>query len=286
MKFLYILIALFSIVLKAQTPNILFKLSQKTPFYYTERQIEYNNVSYSNSNTEILIYNVDLKYCRGIRLEDLEPIIIERKYLNQEELKIDEINKLNLNKDEAITLAKGEINEQIQKKIETQKLLETEYKKMGLVIINSQFTNNEVLDPHVVLKILNEKYGSSSNSSSTNSDYLLKKTNNYKSLGLEIKNAYEKDIKYIRFNLIPYNRVEDRIQTALIKTEKIEIIGPFKNNSIDYFIFKNIWGDENNIIEFVMVSDIKVTFMDNTELSIKDPKNQFISKTNKIQSSF
>lgn len=113
-----------SIIANGQNKDkFILKLKDKTPFYYTQRHIEYNNIDYAPLGTDILIYNSDLKYFNAIRLNDFEPMIIEKKYLNLDESIIQEINSFGLNKEDAINIAKDFINLELQKKLEEKRLL-------------------------------------------------------------------------------------------------------------------------------------------------------------------
>lgn len=272
-----------SIIANGQNKDkFILKLKDKTPFYYTQRHIEYNNIDYAPLGTDILIYNSDLKYFNAIRLNDFEPMIIEKKYLNLDESIIQEINSFGLNKEDAINIAKDFINLELQKKLEEKRLLDIAYKKIGLVFLNSSFTNKIVKSREQILKEVEILVNNVSSSNYTELKDEFDKVTNFKNLGLRIKNAYDKDIKYIRFNLVPYNRVDDVISRSLIETKKIEIIGPFKSDTEDYFIFNEVWLDENNIVDYIKITDIKITFMDNQVIAIKNSSNQFVTKTNRI----
>lgn len=264
--------------------SFIHKLKDKTPFYYTQRHIEYNNIDFAPIGTDIVIYNSDFKYFNAIRLKDFEPMIIEKKYLNLDESLIQEINSFGLNKEDAINIAKDFNNLELQKKLEEKRLLDIAYKKIGLVFLNSSFTNKVVKSKEQIIKEFEilANYAGGSNYMELKDEF--DKVTNFKNLGLKIKNSYDKDIKYIRFNLVPYNRVDDVISRSLIETKKIEIIGPFKSDTEDYFIFNEVWLDENNIVDYIKITDIKITFMDNQVIAIKDSNKQFITKTNRINS--
>lgn len=160
--------------------------------------------------------------------------------------------------------------------------LDIAYKKIGLVFLNSSFTNKIVKSREQILKEVEILANNVSSSNYTELKDEFDKVTNFKNLGLRIKNAYDKDIKYIRFNLVPYNRVDDVISRSLIETKKIEIIGPFKSDTENYFIFNEVWLDENNIVDYIKITDIKITFMDNQVIAIKNSSNQFVTKTNRI----
>jgi len=195
-----------SLLINAQTKgSFIFKFKNKTPFYYTENHIQYGNVDYILSDTDLFIYNISTKYARAIRLDDLETMIIPKEYLNIDESIIQDINRFNLNKENALNLINGNKDVELENKINDKKNLDLEYKKLGIAFILSNFTN-----------------------------------------------------------------------------KKIEIIGPFRSNIQDHFVFNNVWLDEENIIDYVKITDIKVTFMDNQMITIKNSNNQFISKTNRI----
>lgn len=268
-----------SLLINAQTKgSFIFKFKNKTPFYYTENHIQYGNVDYILSDTDLFIYNISTKYARAIRLDDLETMIIPKEYLNIDESIIQDINRFNLNKENALNLINGNKDVELENKINDKKNLDLEYKKLGIAFILSNFTNKKIKKYEELLK-------DAENVNNYSLEELIKElndTSDFKNLGLVIRNSYEKDIKYIRFNLTPYNRVDDAISTPLIGSKKIEIIGPFRSNIQDHFVFNNVWLDEENIIDYVKITDIKVTFMDNQMITIKNSNNQFISKTNRI----
>lgn len=82
-KQIFLLIVTFiSTLVSAQNiEKLIYKLENKTPFYFTERHIEYNNIDYAESETQIIIYNIDNQNYKAIRIKDLEPMIIKKREL-------------------------------------------------------------------------------------------------------------------------------------------------------------------------------------------------------------
>ena len=89
----------------------------------------------------------------------------------------------------------------------------------------------------------------------------------YGRFGLEwiFFNCFNKVIKYIEITIKPYNQVGD-IQSDDIgrKEAKARCIGPIEVGETASFSFDNLFWDDNDIIHKLIVTYIKIIFMDNT----------------------
>lgn len=89
----------------------------------------------------------------------------------------------------------------------------------------------------------------------------------YGQFGLEWSffNCFKKTIKYIEVTVKPYNQVDD-IQRDDIgrKESKARCIGPVEVGTLATFSFDEMFWDDNDLINRLKVSYIKITFMDNT----------------------
>lgn len=124
-------------------------------------------------------------------------------------------------------------------KIEKEIALYEKYKKVGLVITNKKFSFAE--------------YGGQ--------------------FGLELTfyNGYKKDIKYIELTVRPYNRVGDKVFDDFRRdVSRARIIGPFKSDSVSSVEFDDLFWDDRDVISYLVITYMKVTFMDGTVKEIKD----------------
>ena len=97
-------------------------------------------------------------------------------------------------------------------------------------------------------------------------------------------NISNKDIKYVYFNVLPYNRVNDPVKCSITDTSNVSLekIGPDKPGLINELVadYGVVW--YNSTIEYVSLESIKVIFMDNTELTYdKQQSNEMIYKRNR-----
>lgn len=86
-------------------------------------------------------------------------------------------------------------------------------------------------------------------------------------------NCYQKDIKYVNLTITAYNRVGDvqRDDVGRSKTE-VRCIGPLEKGEIASYDFNDLFWDENDIINKLVVTNVKITFMDNTVVSYSGQK--------------
>ncbi|PHS23649.1 MAG: hypothetical protein COA83_09500 [Methylophaga sp.] len=90
-------------------------------------------------------------------------------------------------------------------------------------------------------------------------------------LSFQVANATNRDFKYIELTVTPFNRVGDVISSEINGRSTITVkgIGPMKPTvkygSFDghYFSFDNVW--YNGTINCVKLSEVKITYMDNSE---------------------
>ena len=85
--------------------------------------------------------------------------------------------------------------------------------------------------------------------------------------GMNISN---KEIKYLTFKIVAFNRVHDIVQDEVSgKAEKIcQITGPIGINETYTAKFENVW--YNNTIAYSIIQEIEVIFMDNSAVKITE----------------
>lgn len=89
----------------------------------------------------------------------------------------------------------------------------------------------------------------------------------YGQFGLEwtFFNCFNKTIKYIELTVKPYNRVDDvQMDDVGRKEAKVKCIGPIIAGDPATFTFDELFWDDNDIIHYLQVSYIKITFKDNS----------------------
>lgn len=90
-------------------------------------------------------------------------------------------------------------------------------------------------------------------------------------LDFSFYNGYNKDIKYIDLTVRSYNRVGDPISDDLGRNvRRIEIIGPIKSESEGSARFDDLFWDGRDVISRLVITYMKVTFMDGSVREIKD----------------
>jgi hypothetical protein len=89
---------------------------------------------------------------------------------------------------------------------------------------------------------------------------------NENSIGLifSILNCNKKRIKYIEFNVKAFNSVNDQVKS----TETLKGIGFINSNDVGVWSFDDVW--YSNIISYVKISSIKITFEDGATRNISD----------------
>ena len=93
--------------------------------------------------------------------------------------------------------------------------------------------------------------------------------------GLKFKfyNCYQKDIKYINLTICAYNRVGDLQRDDIGRSKKeVRCIGPLEKGEVGTYDFDELFWDENDIIHRLVVTNVKITFMDNSVVSYSGQK--------------
>lgn len=115
------------------------------------------------------------------------------------------------------------------------------YKQKGLVLLNKKFSYAE--------------YGSQFG------------------LNLKFYNGYTKDIKYIDVTVRPYNRVGDLMRDDIGRdVVRVKVIGPLKSDYESSVDFDNMFWDDRDVISYLVITYMKVTFMDGTVKELKEIK--------------
>lgn len=105
----------------------------------------------------------------------------------------------------------------------------------------------------------------------TKKDYAYEEYSDAFGLSLDFYNGYNKQIKYIDITVRPYNRVGDLTKDDFGRdVKRVQVIGPLNKKSISEVTFKNMFWDERDIINRIVITYMKVTFMDNTVKEIKN----------------
>ena len=93
--------------------------------------------------------------------------------------------------------------------------------------------------------------------------------------GLKFKfyNCYQKEIKYINLTICAYNRVGDLQRDDLGRSKKdVRCIGPLEKGEVASYDFDELFWDDNDIIHRLVVTYVKVTFMDNSVITYSGQK--------------
>ena len=99
----------------------------------------------------------------------------------------------------------------------------------------------------------------------TNQDYVFAEYGGRFGLTWSFFNCFNKEIKYIDLIVKPYNQVDDIQRDDIGRTEaKARCIGPIESGENATFSFENLFWDDNDIIKYVRLSYIKITFKDNS----------------------
>ncbi|MBQ7523615.1 MAG: hypothetical protein IJT07_03770 [Oscillospiraceae bacterium] len=87
-------------------------------------------------------------------------------------------------------------------------------------------------------------------------------------------NGSGKQIKYITFRCVPYNRVGDIVASEIgdRSSALLEVTGPIKSNHTGTVKFENVW--YNRTIESAIIEEIFVQYMDGSEETLR--KGEFI----------
>lgn len=92
----------------------------------------------------------------------------------------------------------------------------------------------------------------------------------------EIQNLSNKTIKYITFNLIGYNSVDDKITERGVSIKSVKGIGPIKPNNTASFEFKYVWFTD--LVETFKITKIKIEYMDGGLKVIDNPRSIILSE--------
>lgn len=105
----------------------------------------------------------------------------------------------------------------------------------------------------------------------TKKEYSYKDYSDAFGLELEFYNGYNKDIKYIEITVRPYNRVGDLTKDDFgSDVSRVRVIGPIHSNNLSSVNFNDLFWNEDDIINRLVITYMKVTFMDG---SLKELKN-------------
>ena len=90
-------------------------------------------------------------------------------------------------------------------------------------------------------------------------------------LKFEFYNGYSKAIKYIDITVRPYNRVGDLVKDDFGReVKRVQVIGPLRSGALSTVTFDDMFWDEDDVINTLVITYMKVTFMDGTVREIKD----------------
>lgn len=93
---------------------------------------------------------------------------------------------------------------------------------------------------------------------------------------VEVWNPTSKIIKYIWFNLVGYNSVDDVVYKSGKPTVTVRAIGPIEPQSSSAYTFNYVWFTD--LVQRAKISSITVKFMDGTINTIKNEKAIELSK--------
>ena len=99
------------------------------------------------------------------------------------------------------------------------------------------------------------------------------------SFEFQIQNLSTKTIKYITFNLIGFNSVDDKIIDRGSSIKSVKGVGPISKNEAAKFSFKYVWFTD--LVETFLIKSIKIQYMDGSFKNIEDPKRITLSKENR-----
>lgn len=87
-------------------------------------------------------------------------------------------------------------------------------------------------------------------------------------VSINFENIYNKTIKYVDFEVTPYNRVNDVAYSTIdgVSTKVIQAVDFIAPNESYKAQWKPIW--YNPTISYIKINSIKVTFLDNTTISV------------------
>jgi len=108
----------------------------------------------------------------------------------------------------------------------------------------------------------------------TSKDYAYEDYSDAFGLELEFYNGYKKTIKYIDLTIRSYNQVGDPQSDYFGKSVvRPHIIGPLHFDNFSTVTFDKLFYDVNDVISYLVITYMKVTFMDGTTKEIKNVNN-------------
>ncbi|GGF00488.1 hypothetical protein SAMN05443634_105206 [Chishuiella changwenlii] len=108
----------------------------------------------------------------------------------------------------------------------------------------------------------------------TSKEYVYEDYSDAFGLDLQFYNGYKKTIKYIELTVRSYNQVGDAQSDYFGKTVvRPRVIGPLKHDEFSSVEFNNLFYDVNDVISYLVITYMKVTFMDGTVKEIKNVNN-------------
>jgi hypothetical protein len=84
---------------------------------------------------------------------------------------------------------------------------------------------------------------------------------------IDIANNYNKTIKYVTISFRGYNAVNDPVGPSVTR----KCIGPIEKDEISSYTFEYVWF--TNIVEYTKITYVKVQFMDNSIIILKNPNS-------------
>lgn len=87
-------------------------------------------------------------------------------------------------------------------------------------------------------------------------------------VGINIFNCYGKTIKYVDFTATAYNTFDDPQKDTMGNSQKsARCIGPINSKETGYFLFDELFWNENQVIQNCRITSVKITFTDNSTVS-------------------
>lgn len=101
-------------------------------------------------------------------------------------------------------------------------------------------------------------------------------------VSISFENIYNKTIKYVDFEVTPYNRVNDVTYSTIdrVSTKTIQVVDFIEPNKSYKAEWKAIW--YNPTIAFIEINRIKVTFADNSTVEVPSSNMKKVFKTKEL----
>ncbi len=90
------------------------------------------------------------------------------------------------------------------------------------------------------------------------------------SFTFEIQNLSNKTIKYVTFNIVGYNSVNDKVTDRGSSQKSVKGVGPIEKNISGSYSFKYVWFTD--LVETFKVISVKLEYMDGSIKVIENPK--------------